>query len=63
MNKLIKGIIAFFGGIEVVFNLFLPIFVITLLVIVINLSSFNTSMLIFVGIGATIFRVIKLFIK
>ena len=62
MNKILKIIIAILGGIDVVFNIFIPISLILILVSLVDLSNFNFWVLISIGFLSTIYRVIKFWI-
>lgn len=62
MNNFLKVILAIFGGIDVVFNIFIPISIVLIIVSLIDLSVFNFWVLIAIGFLSTIYRVIKFWI-
>lgn len=63
MNKFLKIIIAILGGVNVVFNIFVPIAIALMLIIFFQLNPFNIMLIMVVGILATIYRAIEVFIK
>lgn len=60
MNKFSKVILAIVGGIEVTFNMFLPIIVASLWVKVSLLDDWTVYFFYIIGLFATIWRAIKL---
>ena len=62
MNKFLKVIVAFLGGINVVFEIFLPIALILTIISIVNFNSFSIWLLIIIGILSTIYRAIKFWV-
>lgn len=63
MKKFWKGFIAVFGAINVVMSILIPISVAILVSVQANLSTFNSTIIMIVGFGASLFRSIKFLIK
>ncbi|KKM99393.1 hypothetical protein LCGC14_1148250 [marine sediment metagenome] len=62
MNKFLKVILAILGGADVVFNIFIPISVVLILIHLLELSTFNLWALLIIGILSTSYRAIRLWI-
>ena len=60
MNKFMKALIASLGGINVVFNIFVPIAVSLLVIKSWNLTGFGSFIIIFIAILSSIYRAIKI---
>ncbi len=62
MNKLLKSIIAFLGGVDLMFSIFIPIAIALLLINTGNLNNFNAGLLIALGILSSFYRTINFWI-
>ena len=62
MNKLLKSIIAFLGGVDLMFSIFIPIAIALLLINTGNLNNFNAGLLIALGILSSSYRTINFWI-
>ena len=63
MNKFFKFCVIVFGAMNVVFSMFLPVFIVLLTITVFDLSKINSIIMVVVGFGAALFRSIKYFIE
>ncbi len=59
MNKFLKVLVAILGAIDVTFNLFIPIAIALLIINIVNLTNFNSGLLITLGISSSFYRAIK----
>ena len=59
MNKFLKVLVAILGAIDVTFNLFIPIAIALLIINIVNLTNFNSGLLITLGISSSLYRAIK----
>jgi hypothetical protein len=62
MNNLSKVIIAILGAADVVFSMFIPISLALMIVILVDLSTFNVWALLSIGFLSTIYRAIKFWV-
>ncbi len=62
MNNFLKAILAILGGTDVVFNIFIPISIVLIIVSLVDLSNFNVWVLLTMGFLSTIYRSIKFWI-
>ncbi len=62
MNKFLKVILAILGGADVVFNIFIPISIVLILINLVDLSPFNLWALLIIGLLSTAYRAIRLWI-
>ncbi|KKM83534.1 hypothetical protein LCGC14_1308490 [marine sediment metagenome] len=62
MNKLIKGIIAFLGGVDLMFSIFIPIAIALLLINTGNLNNFNAGLVLLLGLLSSSYRTINFWI-
>lgn len=62
MNNFLKVTFAILGGVDVVFNIFIPMSIVLIIVSLIELSNFNIWVLLAMGFLSTIYRAIKFWI-
>ena len=62
MNKLLRGIIAFLGGVNVAFSIFIPIALVLLMITVLDLAYSTTLFLLIIGIISSVYRAIKFWV-
>ena len=62
MNKFLKVILAILGGTDVVFNIFIPISIVLILINLLELSTFNLWALLIIGLLSTAYRAINVWI-
>lgn len=62
MNKFLRGIVAFLGGVNVAFSIFIPIALVLLVIAVIDLSYYATLFLLIIGLISSVYRAIKFWI-
>jgi len=63
MNKFLKILVAILGGVNTVFNIFVPIAVALISISFFDLTSFSNVLIMLVGILSTIYRAVEVFIK
>lgn len=63
MNKWIKALVAFLGGIELAFAIATPVLLSLLITIIINLSNTNRWILLIVGSLSSIYRGLRVWIN
>ncbi len=62
MNKLLKGIVAFLGGVDLMFSIFIPIAIALVLINTGTLNNFNAGLLIVLGILSSFYRTINFWV-
>ncbi len=63
MNKKLKAIIAVLGGCDLIFGITIPIFISLLIINTVQLTQFNSVIILIIGLLSTMFRAIKVWIK
>lgn len=62
MNKLLKGIVAFLGGVDLMFSIFIPISISLLLINTGDLNNFNAGLVLSLGLLSSAYRTINFWI-
>jgi hypothetical protein len=60
MNKLTKITLAVLGGFEAVYNIFSPLLLCTLAVLLVEVQGVSSTFILILGLVASIFRAIKI---
>lgn len=59
MNKLLKVLVATFGGVNLVFELFIPLAIALMSIGYFHLTGYKITLLMVIAIASTIYRVIN----
>ncbi len=62
MNKIIKGVVALLGGCDFIFGIVTPIFISLLLINTVDLTQFNSLIILLVGFLSTMYRTLKIWV-